>query len=105
MLRSSASRSWTEYSSAGESQLAENAYRMRDDLDPGSYSAMLAAHWAARVPDKYKMDYKQFVEQHAVQHPRSRVPEPNYSVGTRGLPFIGQLPYDGEHRGGDDALY
>jgi hypothetical protein len=72
-------------------------WRMRDDLDPDTYGAMLAAHWAQRAT-KYKMDYDRFVTQHA-DRPRDRSSVPNYSVGTRGLPFIGQTVTDGRYRG------
>lgn len=102
MLHSVATQSIAEYETAGEAQLAENFYRMRDDLDPDSYSATVAAHWAQIVPDKYKKSYNESVLQHMRYHSRSDVP--NYSVGTRGLPFAGdQRLYDGTYRG--DGLY
>lgn len=98
MLRSSAIRSRTEYSTAGEGQLASNAFRMRDDLDEGSFGNTLAAHWARRGDD-FKFDFDEFVTQHRV-FPRAPPPEvPNYSIGTRGLPFIGQTVTDGRYRG------
>lgn len=97
MLRASATRSKREYASAGEEQLGDNAHRMRDDLEPNSFGAMLAAHWAQAAPEKYKLDYHDFVTAH--ERPHSRVPYPNYSVGTRGLPFDDQKVGDGRYRG------
>lgn len=72
-------------------------WRLRDDLEPDTYGAMLAAHWA-QAPTKYKLDYDRFVAQHATL-PRDRPSAPNYSVGTRGLPFIDQKVTDGRYRG------
>lgn len=99
MLRSSAARSHNEYETAGELQLAANEFRTRDDFDPGSFAASLAAHWGSHVPQHAKDSYGESVVYYAARRPRSRRPEPNYSVGTRGLPFINQLPSDGVHRG------
>jgi hypothetical protein len=98
MLRSSATRSRTEYRTAGQGQLAANAFRLRDDLDQGSFGAELAAHWARRADD-FKFDFDRFVTDHRV-FPRAPPPAvPNYSVGTRGLPFIDQTVTDGRYRG------
>ena len=98
MLRSSATRSRTEYRTAGEAQLAANAFRLRDDLDEGSFGATLAAHWARRGDD-FKFDFDRFVTAHR-DFPRAPPRDaPNYSVGTRGLPFIDQTVTDGRYRG------
>jgi hypothetical protein len=86
-----------EYATAGEAQLERNAHRMRDDLDPGSYGAMLSAHWASEAPEKYKIDYDRFVVQHATR--QQAAPYPNYSIGTRGMPFYDQKTTDGRYRG------
>lgn len=98
MLRASAIRSLTEYHTAGEEQLEAESWRMRDDLEPDSFAAELAAHWAQKAPARYKKDYDAFVTQHMSRF-RSRVPYPNYSVGTRGLPFIDQTVTNGRYRG------
>lgn len=71
---------------------------MRDDLDQGSYAAMLANHWASHTPDKYKFAYADSVLFY--MRPHSREIDPNYSVGTRAIPYAGdQRIFDGSHRG------
>lgn len=89
---------------AGEDQLAKNSWRLRDDLEPGSFSALLAAHWADMTPQRYKESFKERVLDFMTT-PRSRSTVPNYSIGTRGLPFINQLPFDGESFRGDPTKY
>lgn len=102
MLHSAATRSFNEYRLAGEAQLGENYFRLRDDLDPDSYSYVVAEHWAQIVPEKYKRAYADSVLYYMRYHSREALP--NYSVGTRGLPFAGdQRLYDGSYRG--DGLY
>lgn len=76
---------------------------MRDDLDPGSFSQKVAAHWASTTPQRYKDTFNERVMAFMKPHSRSEVP--NYSVGTRGLPFINQLPFDGESFRGNPLLY
>lgn len=89
--------------SAGEAALERESWRMRDDLDEGSFSARLAAHWASTTPQRYKDTFEERVV--AFMQPRSHSEVPNYSVGTRGLPFMNQLPFDGESYRGDPLLY
>ena len=67
------------------------------DLDFANLNQQVAAHWAQAAPEKYKLDYHDFVTAH--ERPHSRVPYPNYSVGTRGLPFDDQKVGDGRYRG------
>ena len=102
ILRDTATRSKTEYETCGLDKVNEDDWRTRDDFhNDDSYASMLAQHWAEHVPGKYKFSYNERVL--AFMRPKSREEMPNYSVGTRGLPFISQLPFDGTHRG--NGLY
>jgi len=101
MLQDAATRSKTHLREAGEDHVARDDFRTREELDPDSYAGMLAAHWAQHTPDKYKFSFNENVLAH--MRPHSREPVPNYSVGTRGLPFINQLPSEGARRG--NGLY
>jgi hypothetical protein len=98
MLASSAALSQTRL----ERGTAE-PWRLRDDLEPDTWGAALAAHWA-KDGTAYKFDYDKYVTEHE-QPGEHREPSvvPNYSVGTRGMPFADQKITDGRFRG--NGLY